>query len=134
MKNSGVLSPRRPMLVPCSNRGVCVSGAHSRRKGAGWERELAGLFRVAMPGATVRRGLQYRSGAEVPDVECPVFWIEAKRHKKTNIHEALRQAMAAAPDGRMPLAVCKNDGEPATATLLLDDLLELVREWWERRQ
>ena len=52
-----------------------MSGAHSRRKGAGFERELVQRFREVMPDATIRRGLQFRTGDETPDVDCPVFWL-----------------------------------------------------------
>ena len=108
-----------------------MSGATSRRKGARFERELVHLFRAAMPGAEVRRGLQCR-GEEVADVECPVFWVEAKRGKKPNIRAALRQAMEAAPKGRMPITVVRDDRAEAMVTLLLDDFLALVSAWWER--
>ena len=56
-----------------------MSGNRSRRKGAQWERDLVHLFRKVMPGEDIKRGFQYRSGEDVPDVDCPVFWIEAKR-------------------------------------------------------
>jgi len=111
-----------------------VSGAGSRRKGHDWERALVHRFREVMPDAEVRRGLQSRSGHEVADVETPIFWVESKRQKKANIRQALRQATASAPAGRVPVAVCKDDHEPATATLLLDDFLELIDEWWSRRR
>jgi hypothetical protein len=110
-----------------------MSGATSRRKGASFERELVHLFRATMPGAEVRRGLQCR-GEEVADVECPVFWVEAKRGKKPNVRAALRQAMDAAPKGRIPIAVIRDDRAKAIVTLLLDDFLDLVSEWWERGQ
>jgi hypothetical protein len=110
-----------------------VSGARSRRKGASYERDLVHRFREAMPGAEVRRGLQSRSGGEVADVEVPVFWVEAKRGKQPNIRAALRQAQAAAPKGRIPIAVVRDDRAEATVTLTLDDFLEFVREWWEGR-
>ena len=90
-------------------------------------------FRAAMPGAEVKRGLQYRSGAEAPDIECPVFWPELKRGKKTNMRAALRQAIEASPGGRVPIAVVRDDYAAPTVTLLLDDFLELVGEWWELR-
>ena len=109
-------------------------GALSRRKGAAWERELVHIFREAMPGADVRRGLQCRGGEEVPDVDCPVFWPEAKRGKKPNVRAALRQATDAAPKGRIPLAVIRDDRAEAFVALPLDDFLELVREWWAGRQ
>ncbi len=111
-----------------------MSGAHSRRKGAQWERELVHRFRDAMPNATVRRGLQSRSGHEAPDVDVPVFWVEAKHHKRTNSREAMRQAAAACPPGRWAIAVTKDDHQPALVTMPLDDFLDLVREWWEGQQ
>jgi hypothetical protein len=105
-------------------------GALSRRKGAGFERELVLAFREAMPGCDVRRGLQSRSGREVADVDCPVFWIEAKRGRKPNVRTALKQAVSTAPPGRMPVAVVRDDRERAFVALSLDDFLELVRGWW----
>jgi hypothetical protein len=111
-----------------------MGGAHSRRKGATFERELVHLFRDAMPGAEVRRGLQSRSGDEVPDVDCPVFWPEAKRGRKPNVRGALKQAIDAAPQGRIPVAVIRDDRTAPFAVLQLDDFLDLVREWWELRQ
>ena len=110
-----------------------MTGARSRRKGASYERELVHRFREVMPGAEVRRGLQSRSGDEVADVEVPVFWVEAKRGKQPNMRAALRQAQAAAPKGRVPIAVVRDDRAEATVTLTLDDFLEFVREWWEGR-
>jgi hypothetical protein len=111
-----------------------IQGRSCRRKGARWERELVKLFQTCMPDAEIRRGLQYRSGQEVPDVDCPIFWIEAKRGRKPNIRNALQQAVTAAPDGRIPLAVIRDDrSEPITA-LLLDDFLELIEEWWRDKQ
>jgi hypothetical protein len=104
--------------------------ALSRTKGHRFERELVQRFRKAMPGAEVRRGFQYRNGEEAPDVECPVFWVESKRGKKPNIRAALKQAAGAAPKGRIPLAVIRDDREEAFAVLMLDDFLELVSEWW----
>jgi len=111
-----------------------MNGAGSRRKGADFERAIVRRFREVMPNAEVRRGLQARSGSEVADVDVPCFWPELKRHKLTNPREALRQAQSTCPKGRTPIAVCKDDGSPAVVMLSLDDFLELVREWWERRQ
>ena len=111
-----------------------MTGASSRRKGHDYERALVRRFREVMPGAEVRRGLQCRGGEEVPDVDCPVFWIESKRGKKPVVRAALRQARDAAPEGRIPLAIIRDDQAPAFAVLLLDDLLDFISEWWELRQ
>jgi hypothetical protein len=110
-----------------------MSGAHSRRKGAAFERELVRRFREVMPDADIRRGLQYRTGEEASDVEVPCFWVEAKHHHRTNVRAAMRQAIDACPPGRWPIAVCKDDRAAPLVTMQLDDFLELVREWWERR-
>ncbi|MFZ4739120.1 MAG: hypothetical protein ACOYM9_24405 [Bradymonadia bacterium] len=110
-----------------------MSGARSRRKGANYERELVHRFREVMPGAEIKRGFQTRSGEEAADVECPVFWVEAKRGKKPNIRGALTQAIEASPPGRMPIAVVRDDRADPTVTLLLEDFLELVGEWWGLR-
>lgn len=109
-----------------------MSGAHSRRKGAAFERYLVQRFREVLIGADVKRGLQYRSGVEAPDVELPCFFLEAKHHARTNIREALRQAIGNAPEGRWPIAVCKDDHATPIVAMELDDFLDLVREWWER--
>jgi hypothetical protein len=110
-----------------------MSGAHSRRKGAGFERVLVQRFREVMPDVEVRRGLQYRAGEEAADVEIPCFWVEAKHHRKVNIRQAFRQALAACKPGRWPVAICKDNREEPLVTMQLDDFLDLVREWWARR-
>jgi hypothetical protein len=110
-----------------------MGGRASRRKGHDWEREVASRFREVFGHDKVRRGLQTRTGREVPDVDALCFWIECKRGKQTNPKAALRQAAAVATKGRIPLAICKDDRCAPTATLLLDDFLELVEEWWRLR-
>ena len=110
-------------------------GKLSRTKGAAYERELAKLIADAMPGAHVRRGLQAQgaASAKIADVECPEFWVEAKRGKKPNMRAALRQAEADT-DGRWPVAVVRDDRDRATVTMRLDDWLVLVAEWWRDRE
>ena len=110
-----------------------MGGQMSRRKGARFERWLVHRFREAMPGVDVRRGLQSRGGEEVPDVDAPPFWVEAKRGRKPNIRGALRQVIEAAPPGRIPIAVVRDDRAEPHVTLTLDDFLDLVAEWWALR-
>jgi hypothetical protein len=114
-----------------------MTGARSRRKGATNERRLAKLFAEAMPSADVHRGLQYQnrfSRDKVPDVECPVFWVEAKVGKKPNPRAALAQARADVCKGKIPIAVIRDDGVPDEEFVCigLADFLDFVREWWER--
>ncbi len=112
-------------------------GRLSRQKGAANERRLAKLFQEAMPDCGVRRGLQYqnRFGSEkVPDVDAPVFWIEAKCGKRPNPRAALKQAREDASKGKVPIAVIRDDGKPKEEFVCigLDDFLDFVSEWFER--
>ena len=86
-----------------------------------------------MPGNRFRRGLQYDSADQCPDVDAPPFHVEAKRGKKPNPRAAVAQAVADAAPGRIPVAVLRDDRAEPFVVLLLEDFLELVREWWEGR-
>ncbi len=110
-----------------------MNGRGSKRKGANWERKLVLLFREVMPGGDVRRGLQYRGGQEVADVDAAPFWVEAKRGRKPNIRAALRQVINQAPPGRIPLAVIRDDRAAPIVALELEDFLDLISEWWAGR-
>lgn len=101
-----------------------------RRKGKVWEREVARLFRDAMPGTDPHRGQQCRDGSDASDVEgVPGFWIEAKHQASPHPEAALRQAQEACRDAtRRPIAVLKrNHGEPFVC-LSLADFLVLIGE------
>ena len=107
-----------------------MNGRSSRRKGHNFEREVANLFKEIMPGQNIRRGFQMRDGSEAPDVIMPIFWPECKRGKKPNIRAALKQSANDAKKGYIPIAIVKDDREAATVTILLEDFLGIVEEWW----
>ena len=110
-------------------------GARSRRKGHRWERELVHIFAEVFGADRVRRGFQYRDGAECADVIAPAMWIEAKVGKLTNPRAAIRQAVAAAAGkGLWPVAVSKDDRTEPLVTMRLDDFMDLLREWWAGRK
>lgn len=110
-------------------------GRYARTKGHNFERQLVHRFREVMPGAEVKRGLQSRGGgAEVPDVDCPVFHVEAKVGKQPNPRAALKQAFADAAKGKIPVAIIKDDREVPFVLLGLEDFLDFVGEWWVARQ
>ena len=111
-----------------------MNGAGCRRKGISYEREVAHLLSEVFGPENSRRGIQYRSGTEVADVEVPAFWVEVKRGRRTNIRAALAQAEEACHEPKWLLAVCKDDHQRAVAAMYLDDFLDLVREWWSTRQ
>lgn len=100
-----------------------------RTKGATWERELARYF--SERGLVAKRGIgQARSASEVPDVDLPGYWVEAKRHKRTNPRKALKQAIEdSARSGRVPVAVCRDNGtsaDEAMVTMRLADWVVLI--------
>ena len=107
-----------------------VSGAYNRKKGANFERELTHVFRKVFPGEDVKRGLQYRSGMECPDVECPLLWVEAKRMKRPNIRAAYKQAVGACPKGRIAVAITKANREETLVTMSLEDFTEVMSVYW----
>ncbi len=109
-------------------------GALSRRKGAANERHLVRRFAEVFGEGRVRRGLQFRSGEEVPDVDAPGFWIEAKVGKRVRVRAALAEAVQdSIGKGRWPVAVCREDHDEAFVAMRLDDFLDLLREWWSTR-
>jgi len=106
-------------------------GAGARRKGANFERSLANYFEEHTT-LVARRGLaQVRGGgAEVSDVEINYIHIEAKNHKRCNIKAALEQAINdSAANGKIPVAITKDDRKPILCTMLLDDWLELFNSY-----
>lgn len=109
-----------------------VSGAYNRQKGAQFERELVHEFRKVFPGEDVKRGLQYRSGVECPDVECPLLWIEAKRMARPNIRAAYKQAADACPAGRWPIAITKANRDETLVTMSLEDFKEMLGGYWSK--
>ena len=101
-----------------------MSGLRSRRKGAGFEREVAAMFRPIY-GEEVRRGYQTRDGSEAPDVDLTPWWIECKRGKKPNPRAALKQATEAT-DGRPCIVIGRDDREEAWAFMRARDLLDIL--------
>ncbi|HYF56281.1 MAG TPA: restriction endonuclease [Salinarimonas sp.] len=109
-------------------------GRAQRVKGHSFERWVANFFK-ALGYADAKRGIgQARSAGEVADVEgVPGIWVECKRGKRTHPREALEQAIeAGGHTGRMPVAICKDDRGPVTATMLLGDFAWLLdRGGWD---
>lgn len=116
-------------------------GRASRRKGHDWERELVRMMRPIF-GPGVHRCLdQFDSANHEPDVAgCGPLFIEAKRGRQTNPRRALRQAEADLARQRnpgpylWPLAICKDDGEPAYVAMRLSHFLQITAGWWQWTQ
>ena len=114
--------------------GNTMTGRACRRNGHDFERTVAERLAHVFGEDEVRRGLQYRDGADAPDVVCPGFWIECKRGRRINPRAALRQAVHGAVGKAVwPLAVWKDDDAEACVTMTFDDFVDLLTEWHQLR-
>jgi hypothetical protein len=110
-------------------------GRGARLKGAAFERQLAKYFTDNTP-LEAKRGIgQTRNGgAEVSDVDMPIIHVEAKRHKRCNIKAALKQAIDDANvNGKIPVAITKDDREKILCTMLLDDWIEFFNAYLKNK-
>ena len=108
-------------------------GRGNLRKGKTFEREVATEINERLEGADAKRGLQYRGGENVPDVEAPLFHIECKRGKRPNPRAALSQAVNDCAKGKIPIAVIRDDRSDPFVVLLWSDFLDFYEEWWSRQ-
>jgi Holliday junction resolvase len=108
---------------------MVMGGKASRRKGAGFERDLAKRWRDNGLFPEAKRGLmQSRCAREAPDVEGTPYWVEAKCGKKPRLYAAFDQA-AAATDGRPLLVVAKRDRRETVVVMRLEDFEALVSNY-----
>tara|TARA_R110002110_G_C13016296_1_gene677358 strand:- start:166 stop:501 length:336 start_codon:yes stop_codon:yes gene_type:complete len=103
-----------------------LTGKRSRTKGHSFERQMSNFFKD-IGFAHARRGIQYRDGAECPDVmNVGDLWIECKVGKRPNIKGAMDQSKKACGLLR-PVAITKWDHGPTYVTMDLDLFADLMR-------
>lgn len=101
---------------------------NSRNKGKTGELELSRILRGH--GYDTRRGQQYcGSNGDADVVGLPYLHIECKRVEKLNMDIAMAQARSDAREGEIPCVMHRKNREPWKVTMLLDDWIELYREW-----
>jgi hypothetical protein len=106
-------------------------GRAQRAKGARFERELVARLRTVF-GGDVRRGLQFRDGAEAADVMLPApIHLEAKHDNGISVWAAMRQAVKDAKPGSFRLVVLKHDRQEPIAAMPYEDFEELLKQWWQ---
>jgi hypothetical protein len=106
-------------------------GRSARVKGATFERDLAKYF-TDNTKLEAKRGLgQTRfGGAEVSDVDIPYLHVEAKRQKRCRIKAAMQQAIDDANvNGKIPVAITKDDRADILCTMRLDDWIKLFNAY-----
>ena len=101
---------------------------NSRNKGAAGERELASKLRGY--GYNCRRGQQYCGANGDADVTgLPRIHIECKRVERLNIEDAMAQAKRDRRSGEFPAVFHRKNNCPWLVTMILEDWIEIYREW-----
>lgn len=101
---------------------------NSRQKGVQGERELAKELRFL--GYEARRGQQF-SGAngDADVIGLPHIHIECKRVERLNIEDAMAQSIGDSREGEHPAVFHRKNRGKWMVTMLLDDWIELYREY-----
>jgi len=108
-------------------------GRSARVKGATFERDLA-KYITENTNVEAKRGIGQTcsGGAEVSDVDIPVFHIEAKRQKRCRIKAAMQQAIEDSNvNGKIPVAITRDDRADTLCTMLLDDWIKLFNDYMD---
>jgi hypothetical protein len=101
---------------------------NSRRKGADFERKLAGLLRDY--GYDCRRGQQYcGANGDADVVGLPFIHIEAKAVERLNLYDAMAQSKHDARPGEIPVVMHKKNHCKVLVTLELDDFMTIYRDF-----
>lgn len=103
---------------------------NSRRKGADFERKLAGILRDY--GYDARRGQQYcGANGDADVVGLPGIHIEAKAVERLNLYDAMAQSKRDARAGEIPVVMHKKNHCNILVTMELDSFMEIYREFYE---
>ena len=111
-------------------------GRANRRCGHDWERKGAQIFRAH--GMPARRGIQYRDGAEAPDVivDGLPFFLEFKCGQRPSVRKTMAQVRKAAEGtGLMPAGIIRDKGMPegeAYVVMMFSDFVDREQELRER--
>ncbi|RGC81853.1 hypothetical protein DW241_05050 [Hungatella hathewayi] len=101
---------------------------NSRNKGKTGELELSRILRGH--GYDTRRGQQYcGSNGDADVVGLPYMHIECKRAEKLNLDAAMAQARSDAKESEKPVVMHRKNYEDWKVTMLLEDWIELYREY-----
>ncbi|WP_192846085.1 hypothetical protein [Anaerostipes sp. 494a] len=101
---------------------------NSRYKGKKGELELSGILKEH--GYSTRRGQQYcGANGDADVVGLPYIHIECKRVEKLNLDKAMKQSITEAKEDEFPCVMHRKNREDWKVTMLLDDWIELYREW-----
>jgi len=100
-------------------------GAMQRRKGASYEREVAGQLALNL-GVKVQRELSQSRDGGCDLSRVGPFVIECKRRARISVYEWMEQVIAAAKEREVPIVVMRADGEESLVLLRLSDFMPLM--------
>ena len=102
---------------------------NSKQKGKRGELEIVRVLKNY--GYDARRTAQYcgNTGDAADVVGLPGIHIEVKRVERLNLSEAMDQAIRDAKAGLMPAVFHRRSNEPWMVSMLLEDWINLYREW-----
>ena len=108
-------------------------GKMSRDKGKTGERELAKILRSY--GFEARRGVQYKGGADSPDVVgLDGVHIEVKRCERLELWKAIMQSCADSDTNEIPAVFHRKNKMPWVVILPLDGFIKLYEKGAENEQ
>lgn len=114
-----------------------MAGRKSRNKGMGWERECAHALSTAI-GDRVERSLEETRSGNSGDLVLPEqipLTVQCKVGHRPPIYRAMAQAVAAAPQNHVPVAIIRRNGagrRPPDDLVVMrfSDFLDWVQERW----
>jgi len=98
----------------------------NHHKGIRFERWVLKQLREALPDFEFEH-LRAEQGRKNPDILGPFFAYECKTGKRPSTRQALDQIMESDREGRMPVAVIRDDGGEAFVVLPLPAFLKLLK-------
>ena len=121
-----------------------MSGKFGKRKGDGYERELAKYLDARLFGSSgqISRmplsggGAHLGGGGRADLLGTPTMWVEAKRTEKFSPYAAMAQSengiAASKTDGEMPVVISRKNNMPTGDSLVvmkLSDWVNIYSEW-----
>lgn len=121
------------MSLACTTKKGNGMAVNSKKKGARFERELAGIFRD-YGYKEARRTAQYcgNTGDASDVVGLPLIHVEAKHQEQMRLYDWMDQAKrdaAANRTGKLPAVFHKKNNHKILVTMELDDWMQIYREY-----
>jgi hypothetical protein len=114
-------------VIKKKKRSAKNIGKLARRKGHGFEREVAAQLRLVFPGA--RRHLEYQDAEAngIDLVNTGHYKIQCKRGRKYASLSAIKEVQCEEMLGDVPVLITQGDNEPALVVIPMIEFLRLLK-------